>query len=245
MTFKMNSPQGKCILAMVREGDFAHPGEEPAIVDAVAGLPKNEINQILDLGCGRGGTAHWFQSHGWGKVIGVDIDDTSINYAKRQYPEVAFFSQDVSSLSALGVAHFDLIYLFNVFYALDNQAAVLKVLRQQCKAGAHLLICDYTLSQEHTDLSCLGDEIGQPILMSNVKQWLDEAHWQVETFEDWTHKYINAYVPFIDKLKSKQSAIVQLFGDAWYQYAFTWYQTLLQELQANNIGGGKWIIKAI
>jgi hypothetical protein len=30
MTFKMNSPEGKAILALVRDGDYAHPGEEEA-----------------------------------------------------------------------------------------------------------------------------------------------------------------------------------------------------------------------
>ncbi|WP_299008649.1 class I SAM-dependent methyltransferase [uncultured Shewanella sp.] len=249
MTFKMNSPQGKCILAMVREGDFAHPGEEPAIVDAVAGLPKDKINQVLDIGCGRGGTANWFHTHGWGKVVGIDIDETSINYAKRQYPDVSFFSQDVLSLSVLHSTmewgHFDLIYLFNVFYALNNQAAVLKTLRKQCAVGAHLLICDYTLSKTQTLPMSLGEEIGQPIAMNTIEQWLPEAHWQLDRFEDWTEKYINAYVSFIEKLKSKQAAIVQLFDEAWYQYVFTWYQTLLHELQAGNIGGGKFMIKAI
>lgn len=245
MTFKMNSPQGKCILAMVREGDFAHPGEEQAIVDAVVGLPKNQINRILDIGCGRGGTANWFQSHGWGKVVGVDIDDTSINYAKRQYSEVAFFSQGVSSLSALELDNFDLIYLFNVFYALSDQLDALKALRQQCQVGANLLICDYTLSQVQALPVSLGSEIGQPIPINNIEQWLAEARWQLVSFEDWTEKYIHAYVAFVAKLESKQSAIVQLFDDAWYQYALTWYQTLLKELQAGHIGGGKFIIKAI
>ncbi|WP_299494164.1 methyltransferase domain-containing protein [uncultured Shewanella sp.] len=241
----MNSPQGKCILAMVREGDFAHPGEEQAIVDAAVGLPKNKSSHILDMGCGRGGTANWFHTNGWGKVVGVDIDDTSIDYAMRQYPEVAFYAQDVLSLSKLKLADFDLMYLFNVFYALNHQAEVLTALRKQCRTGGHLLICDYTLSAHQIKPNCLGLEIGQPIAMNTIGQWLSEAHWQLETFEDWTEKYIDAYVAFVAKLKSKQSAIVQLFDDAWYQYALTWYQTLLQELQAGNIGGGKFIIKAI
>ena len=245
MPFKMNSPQGKCILAMVREGDFAHPGEDQAIVDAVVGLPKHKINRILDIGCGRGGTANWFHANHWGWVVGVDIDDTSIDYAKRQYPDVSFFSQDVLSLSTIGLDNFDLIYLFNVFYALSDQLDVLKTLRQQCQVGAHLLICDYTLSQTQTLPMSLGSEIGQPIPIERLEEWCLASDWQLSVFDNWTEHYINAYVQFVAKLNSKRAAIVQLFGEAWYQYALTWYQTLLKELQTGHIGGGKFIIKAI
>ena len=71
---RMNSPTGKGILSLVREGDYAHPGEEQAIDLVFAALPKDPDRQVLDLGRGRGGTAAYVQRHGWGRVTGVDID---------------------------------------------------------------------------------------------------------------------------------------------------------------------------
>jgi hypothetical protein len=60
MRFRMNSPQGKSILSRIRGGDYAHPGEEDAIVQIAQKLPRASIRRLLDVGCGRGGTAEWF-----------------------------------------------------------------------------------------------------------------------------------------------------------------------------------------
>jgi hypothetical protein len=62
--FTMNSYQGKQILALVRDGDFAHAGEEEAIERAMRAVPKDRNRLILDAGCGRGGTAAYLQHHG-------------------------------------------------------------------------------------------------------------------------------------------------------------------------------------
>jgi hypothetical protein len=55
--FRMNSPQGKAILALARDGGYAHPGEETSIAMAVALIERSGIHRVLDLGCGRGGFA--------------------------------------------------------------------------------------------------------------------------------------------------------------------------------------------
>ncbi|WP_156411958.1 methyltransferase domain-containing protein, partial [Legionella bozemanae] len=64
----------KQILAMLREGDFAHPGETEAIELSLSPIAKNSEARLLDVGCGLGGTAHYVQKKGWGTVTGVDID---------------------------------------------------------------------------------------------------------------------------------------------------------------------------
>ena len=57
MPFAMNSFQGKQALALIRGGDYAHAGEEEAIELTLSSVEKNSATQILDAGCGRGGTA--------------------------------------------------------------------------------------------------------------------------------------------------------------------------------------------
>ena len=52
--FQLNSPLGKALLALVREGDYAHPGEEEAIALATALVDRPECRRVLDVGCGRG-----------------------------------------------------------------------------------------------------------------------------------------------------------------------------------------------
>ena len=49
--FFMNSYLGKRILALVRDGDYAHAGEEEAIALAMAPLAKDARRRILDAGC--------------------------------------------------------------------------------------------------------------------------------------------------------------------------------------------------
>jgi hypothetical protein len=45
----MNSPQGKSILAMVRGGDDAHPGEDNAIAQVAKSLPRARTHRLLDV----------------------------------------------------------------------------------------------------------------------------------------------------------------------------------------------------
>ena len=51
----MSCATGKRLLALVREGDYAHPGEAEAIRLLLAGVRPDEHRRILDAGCGGGG----------------------------------------------------------------------------------------------------------------------------------------------------------------------------------------------
>ena len=86
----MNDPDGKRLLAAVRDGDFAHAGEEAAVRMAWTPLPKRPDQGCLDAGCGRGGTAALVQSEQWSQVIGLDIDAETISFAQSAYPSVKF-----------------------------------------------------------------------------------------------------------------------------------------------------------
>ena len=76
------------ILSVVRNGDYAHPGEEDSIRLAMEDFPLDRRRKILDVGCGRGGTAYYIQSQGWGRVTCFDIDEVSIEYANLTYPTI-------------------------------------------------------------------------------------------------------------------------------------------------------------
>jgi 2-polyprenyl-3-methyl-5-hydroxy-6-metoxy-1,4-benzoquinol methylase len=107
----MNFPEGKAILALARDGDHAHSGEEEAIRLAARLAGRTEIRRILDVGSGRGGTAAWFAREGWGESTGVDIDAASIKYARDKHPSLTFISQEAGQLGELGLPPFDLVYL--------------------------------------------------------------------------------------------------------------------------------------
>jgi cyclopropane fatty-acyl-phospholipid synthase-like methyltransferase len=57
MPMNMNSFEGKRILALVRDGDYAHAGEEEAIERVFRAIPKHAGSSLLDVGCGCGGSS--------------------------------------------------------------------------------------------------------------------------------------------------------------------------------------------
>ena len=48
----MNNATGKRLLALIRDADYAHPGEEEANRLLFAGLVPDPRRRILDAGCG-------------------------------------------------------------------------------------------------------------------------------------------------------------------------------------------------
>src|SRR5262245_53766859 len=116
----MNSFAGKELLSLIRDGDYAHAGEEEAIELAMRRYPKRASRLILDVGCGRGGTAQYVHDHGWGRVVGIDRELDSILRARQVYPGVEFHACDVLDAADVLNRRFDLIYLFNSFYAFGD-----------------------------------------------------------------------------------------------------------------------------
>ena len=130
MLRQMNSPDGKRLLALVCGGDYAHAGEEEAIERTFRNVEKRYEQSILDVGCGRGGSANHLWQNGWGTLAGIDRDGASIAYARSRYPELRFDACDVLQTPQVLARQFDLIYMLNAFYAFDAQREALAALRK-------------------------------------------------------------------------------------------------------------------
>jgi SAM-dependent methyltransferase len=237
MQFRMNSPQGKSILAMVRGGDYAHPGEEAAIELIAQTLPRAEINRLLDVGCGRGGTAHWFYQHQWGTVVGIDIDSASIEYARNQYPGINFMHLDVLAIDQLNQDPFDLAYLFNSFYSFPDQRSALKSIRSACRTGAYLLIYDYTQPIKTKLPDLLSLELGKPIVLEQITAWMTDCNWKLLSKDDWTDRYLTSYSDLLQRFERNRSTIVATAGADWYEYAVECYGQLREALVTGALGG--------
>ena len=163
---RMNDFDGKQFLADVRSGDFAHAGEEESIQLMFTKIPKKSDRLILDAGCGRGGTADYVHRNGWGDVVGIDVEAQSIEYAQNKYPELKFEVCDVCDVGFLYPHAFDLIYMFNAFYAVEDKAAAMQALRHTAKSGATLCIFDYTMLKPETPMP--------EVMLSNTPATPDE-----------------------------------------------------------------------
>jgi ubiquinone/menaquinone biosynthesis C-methylase UbiE len=237
MKFRLNSPEAKAILALVREGDYAHPGEQEAIVCVAKKLQQLPIQHAIDIGCGRGGTADWFHRYSRAKVVGVDIDAVSIDYARRQYPQVEFFQSDVAKLDQSGLGPFDLAYLFTSFYAFPDPAIALQSIRRVCSPSAHLLIFDYTQAQDSILPTALDSEIGKPIVLETIGTLLQDAQWDLIEVEDLSESFVAWYRNLLHRCEEKRAEIVATAGSDWYEYAIAWYGSLHDALATGVLGG--------
>ena len=238
--FEMNSYQGKQILALVRDGDYAHAGEEEAIERALAKLPKDGMRQILDAGCGRGGTAAYMQRHGWGRVTGIDIEPKSIDYARQTFTDATFHCCDIGDVAAHVPSHFDVVTLFNVLYALPAQAAALRAIAGRAKSSAKLILFDYVDLGSYADTPIM--DAGKPFLphppmKTDLGRLLRDGGWRLLSMDDLTRDYARWYAVLVDRIKSKRPAIEALAGGDAYEHVLGRYSGLLAAIIDGRLGG--------
>jgi ubiquinone/menaquinone biosynthesis C-methylase UbiE len=231
----MNSPKGKEILALVRNGDYAHAGEEEAIELAFRNMPKDPGRLLLDVGCGRGQTAQYVQHKGWGNVLGVDIDRESIDYAKKKYDAVEFMAADAISLSESISRRFDMIYLFNSFYAFSDHARVLDQLRALIKPAGQLMIFDYSIkSANRKDLPF---KDWNPLEPSDTKRSFPAAGWDVTKVDDISGLYKKWYENLTSRIAQRSAQITASAGKEWFDFVASFYRNILVAIEKGLLGG--------
>jgi 2-polyprenyl-6-hydroxyphenyl methylase/3-demethylubiquinone-9 3-methyltransferase len=78
----------------------------PAVERYLSSTPRGA--RVLDLGCGNGAMAGSFLGKGW-DLVGVDISQSGIEYARKRWPQIRFEVGDATGdLSMLG--QFDALY---------------------------------------------------------------------------------------------------------------------------------------
>ncbi len=231
----MNSFEGKRILALIREGDYAHAGEEEAIERAFRSIPKDSNRWLLDVGCGRGGSADYLRRNGWGQVEGIDRDADSIEYARATYPKVGFHVCDVLDVPRTVTRTFDVIYMLNAFYAFDRQREALAELRKVAKAGAHLVIFDYTVGAKAGDMP--NPMMPHAIRLSEIAAMLRDSGWVPGAVEDLTSDYARWYAAFVNRIRLKQAEIEKIGGADAYSFVLSMYSGLQSAIVQSELGG--------
>jgi ubiquinone/menaquinone biosynthesis C-methylase UbiE len=231
----MNSFEGKRILALIREGDYAHAGEEEAIERAFRSIAKNPEQWLLDVGCGRGGSAGYVRRNGSGRVEGIDRDAESIEYARATYPEVGFHVCDVLEVPRTVTREFDVIYMLNAFYAFDRQREALTELRKVAKRGAQLVIFDYTVGPKAGDAP--NPMMPHAIRLPEIAKTLREAGWEPTVVEDLNADYARWYAAFVERIQLKRAEIEKIGGADAYNFVLTMYSGLHGAVTQGEIGG--------
>ncbi|HEY6420828.1 MAG TPA: class I SAM-dependent methyltransferase [Candidatus Binataceae bacterium] len=236
----MNSFAGKRILALIRDGDYAHAGEEEAIDLTLRAVPKRSDNWLLDVGCGRGGSADYARRRGWGRVVGIDREADSIEYGRRQYPQVEFHVCDVVDVARLAGRRFDVIYMLNAFYAFRAQREALASLRSVASPAATLFIFDYLdRGGFRANPLTVDAQIILPhaIELSRTSADLGSSGWKLTASEELNDEYRRWYAAFVARIDRKHNAIVALGGDDAFRYVHAVYSGMLAKIEAGLLGG--------
>lgn len=239
---RMNSAEGKSILALVRDGSYAHAGEEESIESVFSSVPKDSGRIILDAGCGLGGTAEYVQRHGWGTVSGFDIDPRTIELARQRYPALNFVESDVGSVGRIWQAEFDLIYSFNAFYAFPDSRLALENLAVVARPNAQYLIFDYTDPFRRYAASPFARRedasFWHPIHPEDLSALAISTGWRLEFSTDLTSDYHRWYGDLLRRIELRSEEIISRFGPTWYDFVLAFYTSLYQAIEDGTIGGG-------
>lgn len=235
----MNSFEGMRVLSLVRDGDYAHAGEEEAIELAMRPFGKRADRIIVDAGCGRGGTAHYLQARGWGKVVGFDIEPASIAAARKNYPGVEFHVCDVGDADRTIGVKADILCMFNAYYCFPDQVRALRTLRRMSTSRTRMVIFDQ-VDRGSYDPHALMDAgrpfLPSPPLLSRIPDVLDAAGWRVTDVEEAHDSYVRWYSALVSKIEAKRSGILALAGAAGYDHVLSLYRGLLQAATRNSLG---------
>jgi SAM-dependent methyltransferase len=238
--FAMNSYTGKRILALVRGADFAHAGEQEAIEIALAQVPKDPARRVLDAGCGRGGTASYMQARGWGQVTGIDIEPSSISYARDAFPAVRFLNCDIADTAAHVPEGFDLVTLFNVLYAISDQSPALAALASRVRPAGRIVIFDYVDPGHFHDAPLL--DAGRPFLPNPLRldalaALLASGGWRLHSVTDLSREYVRWYETLVEKIEASRPGIEALAGREAFTHVLSLYCALLAALREGRLGG--------
>jgi SAM-dependent methyltransferase len=233
--------RGKQLVSVLRNGDYAHAGEEEAIRCVMEPLAKNPQQTILDIGCGLGGTAHFLQQEGWGIVSGFDIEPESIAYAKQHYPGCTFYIADATCKTTLPLQTYDILSLFNVFYAFDAQLEALKNFAKLAHTNTHLILFDYASDLPNEELRHRLGRQGslpfRPIQLTKIESMLIQTDWTLTKIIDQTTLFHTWYQDLVTRLEDHHKDIIENFGQRAYEKAHYTYSALLDAYEQGFLQG--------
>lgn len=245
--YTMSSITGKLVLALIRENDYAHAGEEEAIERVLAPLGLQRGSRVLDVGCGIGGTASYVEQRGWGKVTGIDLDPDNIEVARKHHPGPEFTASDVADLEQHVNGPFDAVYLFNAFFLFPDRPAALAAMRGVAAEGARLALFDYVDTGGYHEWQSNRETAGlrSALRLEEMRDELPAAGWKVERIEELNEEYLRWYQEFVDRIVAKRSEVVAISSEGFYEYVLTQYSETLDDTRAGRLGGATFYATAV
>lgn len=236
----VDNATGKRLLALVRGGDYAHPGEEAANELLFAGVQADARRRVLDAGCGGGGTAAWAQARGLGRVTGVEIDHATARLARQRHPEVAVVEGDLRRATETLQGPFDLIYSMTALYAVADPSAALRELRALAAPGADLRLFEYADPESRFGPATSGSASlswWRPLAPRAVPELLASTGWEVTGVRDLHPEFVHWYARLCDRIAARRDDITREFGGDWFEFVAREYAAILALVRSRVLGG--------
>ena len=109
----------------------------------LAKYAPGRFDSALDVGCGPGGFTRFVSSLA-GRTSGADVYEPALEYARKNSPDITFFSADANDLKELPPGEtFDLVTLFYVLcHQWVDEDKVLSGVRERLDDGGIILVAD-------------------------------------------------------------------------------------------------------
>lgn len=104
--------------------------------------PFVQGKRVLDISCGTGYGTQFLALQGAREVVGVDVDQTSIDFASKyyQHPNISYLQSDAHYVRSLEDASFDLIVSFETIEHLPHPRQFLLEVRRLLKPSGQLFL---------------------------------------------------------------------------------------------------------
>jgi len=237
-----NMNNARVLLTYLRGGDYAHAGDKEAVNMVIQKTlelsTKVQNGPCLDIGSGFGGTANQFYHLGFHSIYGIDIDEMAVNYAKEHYPDIQFFTANATLISNIFEPDFfSFIYMFNVFYAIEDKATLLENLFKIAKPGAILALFDYTTEQTSFSLKDLADKPMYPLVLRDLKKNLKETGWEIIEIINLSSQFLTWYEALLNKMEKEQLTLSNHFSKEDIKKVKATFNTIHQWLSSSLLGG--------
>ena len=135
---------------------------------------------------------------------------------------------------------FDLIYMFNSFYAFPDQLKALEAIKKLSHKSTELIIFDYADSGNYNG-EC--SEIPNPVKLDEIENILEKSGWQLINIEDISDYYIRCYISLCSKIEDKKDKIVEISNENIYEYVLNQFNKILDAHENSYLKGV--ILKAL
>ena len=232
------------LLCYLRKGDHVHPGDEKAIdlirEKALKFDPSLKHKATLDVGCGFGGTVDYLSKHGFKNVQGCDIDQPSIEYAKRTYPQHNFWVGNILDIKHQVTPHsISFFTLLSVAYAIEDKKTMLTSMNTLATPGAILAIWDYTYpsSSEKGGVYDAANASMHAIVPEKFHALLDQTGWELLLEQDWSNYFSESYTITLQKLDEEETILAKLFTPKVVAQTRAIYQAIKNNMESGALGG--------